>query len=298
MSETLDVIIASTGRASTLEATLLGLVTRPTRPHRVIVVGVSDADFPQNQLLAKKCEFHKSPQKGLTSQRNFGLKQLSESTEYVVFLDDDMEVHNSFFDSVVSTFEHNPDVAAFSGNVIINHPMDREQARTRLNSYVIPDGMPYFGELAKSWPGLYGCSMCVRRHVATKEPFDEGLPLYALGEDMEIGFRYRRHGLVGGSARCVVAHLPAASGRVSEFRVGYSQVANYVHFWSKRIGYSFGAMLLHITKAGLANTAYSIFPSFDTKANIDRRGRLRGNLRALIDLVTLRLSPRRILEFK
>jgi GT2 family glycosyltransferase len=297
-SENVALVIASAGRPIILEETLRSLASSVSPVKDLIVVGATQSDLPPTQNLPDTWKFVIAPSRGLTVQRNFGVQNLPSHSRYVVFLDDDMEVADSFFAEVQNAFEQRPDVAAFSGNVIENGNIDRDAARTRVASYSLPEGMPAFGLLPDNWPGLYGCAMCVRREVVEKEPFDEALPLYALGEDIEAGFRFRRHGLVGGSARCVVAHLAVRTGRLSEFRVGYSQIANCVYFWQKNIGYSFYDLLRQLSRTISANLIYGVLSSRDFRANVDRRGRLRGNVKGLLDWPMRKLKPNRILEFK
>src|ERR1700691_3399828 len=79
------------------------------------------------------------------------------------------------------------------------------------------------------------CSMNIRRRVLDLEQFDEQLLLGM--EDVEMGFRVNRHGLVGGSARCAAAHLAVRSGRISEAGIGYAQVINPLYFTGKGISY-------------------------------------------------------------
>jgi GT2 family glycosyltransferase len=291
------VIIASTGRRDVLTETLRSIRDRKFSPACVIVVGANDGDLPEDSAFPSGWQFVLASQKGLTIQRNFGVLCLNQGFKYVVFLDDDVELCDAFFPEVQSVFEQCADVAAFSGCVMLNGGISREEARRQLDAVIMSDDMPPFGELRNGWPGLYGCAMCVRAEVVRNEPFDEALPLYALGEDMEAGFRFRRFGRVGGSGRCVVAHLAVTRGRVSELRVGYSQVANYVHFWKKGIGYTWrDCFLRQLSPSVVANLLYAVVPSADRRGNVDRRGRLLGNFKAIIDLFRGKLHPRRILD--
>ena len=86
-------------------------------------------------------------------------------------------------------------------------------------------------------------------------------------------------------------HLGVSGGRTSGKRLGYSQIANIVYLKRKgtmRAG--FGNRLM--TKNVLANTLRSVKP----EPLIDRRGRLLGNVLAVVDCLRGEVDPRKILE--
>src|SRR5205814_583712 len=118
----------------------------------------------------------------------------------------------------------------------------------------------------------------------------------ALGEDCEMGFRLSRHGAVGGSARCPVVHLAARSGRISEVGVGYAQIINFLYFAGKGIGYPrMATCWQHLVRLPLVNLFFRLFPSRDPQRSVDRKGRFRGNLLALADVVRGRIDPENLI---
>jgi GT2 family glycosyltransferase len=292
------VIIATVGRKEMVEQTVFSLSSRRTIPGCVIVVGASEKDlpvfvhelpFPVHLLLA--------PAKGLTIQRNHGIQQLSDSVEFVAFLDDDMELHDDYCAEVENVFRSVPEVAGFSGCIMANGGIDRTGARVLLDGHQIHKEMPPFGFYAKRWPGFYGCAMNIRRRWLELEQFDERLPLYALGEDCEMGFRLSRHGSVGGSARCPAVHLAARSGRISEVGVGYAQIINYLYFARKGIGYPRMATYWQtLVRLPLVNLFFRLLPILDRKKSIDRKGRFLGNLLALADVIRGRIDPKNLVN--
>jgi GT2 family glycosyltransferase len=290
----LGVIIATVGRKKIVEQTISSLALRKSVPHLVIVVGADEMDLPdvpkglpfQMQLLV-------APARGLTTQRNFGIRELPASVEFVTFLDDDMEVHGDYCTEVENVFRAYPEVAGFSGHCIANGDISRATARTLLDQQPSHQGMPIFGFYPKRWPGFYGCAMNIRRHWLKVEQFDERLPLYALGEDCEMGFRLSRHGSVGGSGSCLVAHLAVRSGRMSEVGVGYAQIINPLYFAAKGIGFPRMATYWQkMVKMPLVNLFFWRFPFLDKNRSLaDRKGRFRGNLLALRDVARGRIEP-------
>ena len=78
------------------------------------------------------------------------------------------------------------------------------------------------------------------------------------------------------------------SGRVAGDRLGYSQVVNPIYMLRKgtmTIGQVAGQLLRNIA----SNVAGAVRP----EPFIDRRGRLRGNVRGLADVLRGRLDPER-----
>lgn len=294
--EGVGVVIASTNRPEMLKQTILSLASRGTLPEATVISLAKEGDCPQDidtLGLPAKVVYSETASSG--SQRNTGLVALPPTIRFVIFLDDDMEIHDMCMEEVRGIFERNPNLAAFSGCLLANGDITRSDARQRLDKHIIPEGMPDYGLLPREWSGLYGCCMCMRKNLVEKEPFDENLPLYAIGEDTEIGFRLRKFGNVGGSARCPVVHLACGSGRISEVGVGYAQIINFLYFVKKRIGLPrWKTLWERLVGIPLTNLAYTLFPTFDRRSGIDRAGRLKGNFLALRDLAMLKIDPRRL----
>jgi len=140
-------------------------------------------------------------------------------------------------------------------------------------------------------PGAYGCNMMVRLAALPGARFDETLPLYGWLEDLDYSARFAAIGRVARSGDCVGVHLGVKSGRTPGVRFGYSQIANPVYLAGKGTMARRRALVM-ATKNILANSARSLAP----EPYIDRRGRLRGNLLALRDLMLGRAHPTRILD--
>ncbi len=145
---------------------------------------------------------------------------------------------------------------------------------------------------------LYGCNMVIRRGVLELEQFNEDLPLYAYGEDYEMAMRLLRHGRIGRFHGCIGVHLLATSGRVREVQRAYSQVANNWFFLRRGT--------VHLPEPWATIRFWSICAAKPTllagwnvlrgDGTADWRGRLRGNLLAVRDILTGRSHPRRILK--
>lgn len=65
------------------------------------------------------------------------------------------------------------------------------------------------------WPRRFitGFALTLRRAVALREPFDEGLVGTCMAEDLDASYRFGRHGLVTIAPDAYIHHLEAAAGR-------------------------------------------------------------------------------------
>jgi hypothetical protein len=292
------VVIPTTGRPDIVRQSVASLAARRTVPEVVVIAGAAREDIPDIPVMAVPVITTIAPAKGSSIQRNHGVRQLPDAIRNVLFLDDDVEVHDDYCLEVDRVFGANPDVAAFMGSLLTTgRGINRCAARQLLDTHRIDPRIPAFEFLPKRWPGLYGCTMNVRRALIQKEPFDERLPLYAIGEDTEIGFRLRRLGRVGGSGRCPIIHLAEAVGRISEVGVGYAQVINYLYFVRKGIGYPrMGGYFQALLATPATNLVFAALPWLDPRKSVDRGRRSRGNLLALRDALAGRIDPQRLVD--
>jgi hypothetical protein len=121
--------------------------------------------------------------------------------------------------------------------------------------------------------------------------FDEQLPLYAWQEDIDFSMRLQPHGRIVKSEALRGVHLGIKAGRTSGVRLGYSQIANPIYLLRKgTMSWKHARKLMG--RNVLANLARSLRP----EPWVDRKGRLKGNLLAFLDLAVGRISPQRILQ--
>ncbi len=75
-----------------------------------------------------------------------------------------------------------------------------------------------------------GSAMTVRRKVALDEPFDPSLRYYAAFEDLDVAYRYARHGLVLQALPAKIHHYEAQGGRVKRKKLVIFQMLNMLIF--------------------------------------------------------------------
>ena len=284
--------IATVGRPAVLGQMLRRLRAQLRAPDTIAVCASNSADiegvadaFPEVTMLTGP--------RGSSHQRNVILRHLN-AFDVVVFLDDDFVPCRHYLEKVEEIMLRHPDVFVTTGHVLadgIRGPgLTFEAADSELRACSrLPEGT---GTLEDVFNG-YGCNMSVRLAPAKKYglSFDERLPLYAWLEDVDLSRQFASFGRVVKSEATRGVHLGIKSGRQSGVRLGYSQIANPLYLIRKgtcswRIGF-------HLMSR---NVTANIFRSFWPEAWVDRRGRLYGNLRAILDLVSGRLEPCRVLK--
>ena len=155
--------------------------------------------------------------------------------KYVLFLDDDIELHPAYLSEATALLDDFPAIVGFSGKLLKDGNVTRAEAKELIQRW----------EHQEHWRGrlrvenrstqFHGSNLIIRRSVLTRESFDEQLPQYSLGEDYDLWVRAKRYGLTGRYDRCIAVHLRASSGRLSARRKAYSHIANHWHFVRKGV---------------------------------------------------------------
>jgi hypothetical protein len=169
--------------------------------------------------------------------------------------------------------------------------LTENQATAFLNGEAPPQSHWASGADERDSDSVYGCNMAFIDTVIRAVRFDEALPLYGWQEDRDYTGMAKRLGRVIYFPDCRGVHLGVKSGRTSGIKLGYSQIANPIYLMKKgTMGHKIG--LKFIGRALAAN----IVRSLSDHPFVDYRGRLRGNMRALLDVLLMRSDPRNILN--
>ena len=283
--------IATLGRASILAATLGHLRRQTRQPDALIVSATTQADIPETCLHDRSTRLLLSAQPGSASQRNVIVEQ-ALGDDILVFFDDDFFPHETYLETVARHFAADPSIVVATGTVI---------ADGIKGAGLTPGHACALLDSAKPGPagtldvlGAYGCNMAFRVAPLREHDirFDERLRLYAWQEDIDISCRLSAYGRIVRLTDAIGVHLGVKLARSSGVRLGYSQVANPLYIHAKRVGYPLRIALKLMGKNLVMNALRALLP----EPHVDRRGRLRGNVTALKDLLTGKLDPERILE--
>ncbi|MER2265761.1 glycosyltransferase family 2 protein [Methylobacterium oxalidis] len=231
--------------------------------------------------------------RGLTLQRNAILDSLDDC-DAVVFFDDDFIPRADYLREVETLLLASPDVVMTTGLVlrdgIIGPGLTFDDARAALDADA---GASTHPPVLRTVYNGYGCNMSVRLATVRQHHirFDESLGSYAWLEDVDFSRQLARYGEIVHASSTRGVHLGVKLGRQSGLRFGYSQIANPLYLVRK--GSCSWRKALHQMSRNVAmNVARSAWP----ESYVDRRGRLRGNLLALRDLLRGSLDPSRILS--
>jgi GT2 family glycosyltransferase len=229
---------------------------------------------------------------GLCAQRNMLIRALPD-VDVILFLDDDFVMAPGYVRQCVKLFEEDDSVAMVTGKVVADGILGPGLTMGEALAALAGDQTPVRDDLREVHNG-YGCNMAVRASLMRQHGlwFDERLPLYGWLEDVDFSRRLAAHGRILRSQRCRGVHMGVKRGRSTGMRLGYSQIANPVYMWRK------GSLSAHFALVQMgrniaANMAHWLRP----EAWVDRRGRLRGNLVAIADILRGRADPLRIREF-
>jgi GT2 family glycosyltransferase len=299
------VIICSVSRPEVMHETVQNVLQQDRLPEKILLSVASFKDVKQATLeLDDRVEVAISPIKGLTAQRNYGIKYLAgQSSEVTIFIDDDVELGSAFFTKMLFLFSKYPDLIGASAETVVGgHMVEREFAKQVIDELPqLPLESLSIRTTGKHWI-CHGCNMFFRTRIFEHELFDEELPLYSYAEDYDFSIRAARHGRVGRIAGVGFAHLTYSGGRVSEKRRGYSMVANNYYFIKKRVLHlpiivAYARFWLVIVLKETVESAYRALIGRDS-TQIDYYGRVIGRCLAVWDILRGRCSPKEILNSK
>lgn len=289
--ESITVILASAGRPDILAQAILNC-NEQTGVDFCGVVSVPDTDsLPSDQSVLSGWRVVTGV-RGLAAQRNHALDTLENVTELVYFFDDDAVLRHDYLYLAARHFRENPEVVGATGRVLLDGKTSEEiHQDVAVSALRDSEAEPTLG-VWRPTRELYGANFGYRLEAAPTLRFDDRLPLYSWLEDHDFARRLMPLGVLAHVDDCIIVHRAAASGgRKSHLRLGYSQVANPIYLWRK------GSFPLWLAAQQLGRpVAKNIVRSVGGGERIWRRGRLRGNVLAVKDLLRARLDPKTIVD--
>lgn len=287
------VIIATKGRPEHVSRLLDALARQTVPPDRIIVSAsnrddVADIDGNNVQTLFG------TP--GLVAQRNRALNVVRKTCDIVVFFDDDFVPSRFWIENLQRLFVAQTDIVCVTGQVLIDgitrgglewsvgrsvvDKVDSSIKRPATSKYTIKEDV-----------SPYGCNMAYRANVIERLSFDERLILHGWLEDRDFAFRIGTWGRMIWTDAVWGVHLGTTQARSAGLKFGYSQIVNPWYLMTK------GSMTpqhacRNILRAFVGNTFGLCLP----KSQVDRLGRLKGNMAAINDIVRRRWAPEKIAE--
>lgn len=262
------IVICTKNRREDLIITLQSVFQQSLLPDTIIIVDDSTGDETKKSIekltVPDKIPIQfihpDHPHTGLTAARNTGISHIPESTDIVLFLDDDVTLEESYLETIQDLFQKNPGLCGVTGH-IRNKYHDRSfsvKLLLLMSGCIIPALVPvslfgprvtwtaealyplYRKPRADTVPAqwLSGCNMAYRSTVFIEGfTFDEHLVRYAQGEDVLFSHRLYQDGkklLLSYNAR--LTHRISAGDRISPSRklamiFGYRnyEISRFVH---------------------------------------------------------------------
>lgn len=116
--------------------------------------------------------------RGLTKQRNYGVKRVDESTEIVCFLDDDTVLEVTYFEELISTYRKYPEALGVGGYI------NNEVSWTKVDDHYKPTIKEFFFD---GWKRKDGTRFVLRKRLGLDSDQSPGfLPEFSNGRS--IGF--------------------------------------------------------------------------------------------------------------
>jgi GT2 family glycosyltransferase len=273
----LALIICTYQRPGSLESLIKSICGCILKPDIILVIDGSLDDNSRDVILKSDFDdlqikyFKVSPdQRGLTRQRNLGLKHLPDETEIVSFLDDDIRVEPDYFERLLETYEIHPDAIGAGGiDLKDNGYLKKEKGAVynkfnyyELDGWVIKEPLrnkarKIFGLMPNLQPGLIpgysngrsafppdghiyevehfmGGIASYRRKVFSKIEFSSFFEGYGLYEDFDFCVRSLQLGKLYVNTNARVWHYHEPSGRPDGFRYGKMVIRNGWYVWRVR----------------------------------------------------------------
>lgn len=279
-------VIATRGRPEIVTETVLHLLAHQSlKPDSVIVSCIDPADA--GGLQGRNDVVVVTGPTGLAAQRNTALAQLPPGTEIVAFFDDDFVAHQDWLAVAAQTFRDEASVTAFTGRVLADGATGPGIELAKAMS-LVADAPPSDWRWIEPY-SPYGCNMAFRLASIGELRFDERLVLYGWLEDRDFAAALARRG--GRLVKCADAigvHMGVKGGRMAGERFGYSQIVNPLYMLRKGT-MTFAQVADHLFRNISSNLGRSLRP----EPFIDRRGRLKGNLLGIADILRGRMQPER-----
>ena len=272
MSLKFSLIICTYMRPKSLLKLLESVKEQSLYPNEILIIDGSTNDETKNILeksSIEKLKYFKVDEKtrGLTRQRNFGLKEVNNSNDIVCFLDDDIVLTKAYFKELIDTYKNYPEALAVGGYILNEADWEKyaddnnlkgkfnydgwsrvEPSRYRIRKIfgLLPDTKPGFlptfshgrsiGFLPPSGKTyqveqLMGGVSSYRKEVFNKIKFSNYFEGYGLYEDADFSLRLAKLGKLYVNTNAQLYHYHDDSGRPNKYKYGKMVVRNGWYIW-------------------------------------------------------------------
>lgn len=258
-------------RPKALVALLDSINIQTEYPNQIIIVDGSIDTRTETVLKVKKynnLNYFKvdDASRGLTKQRNFGIKQVDKSSKVICFLDDDVVLETDYFEQLLATYTSYPNALAVGGyitNEVKWEPADikcdrskfyyddwmrKEPLRFKIRRYfgLAPDTAPGFlptfghGRSISFFPPsgktyqveqIMGGVSSYKKEIFNSLNFSTYFEGYGLYEDADFSLRLAIMGNLYVNTKARLVHFHDGSGRPNQYSYGKMVVRNGWYVW-------------------------------------------------------------------
>jgi GT2 family glycosyltransferase len=273
----LTLVICTYKRPEAIRSLLESVNSCLSKPQSTIIVdsspddetrkAVSGIDFKDLQIQYFKVD---DEHRGLTKQRNYGISRLTDSTEIVAFLDDDIKVEPDYFGELIKTYKTQPDAIGVGGIDLNNNLYIKKESGLEfnkfsfyeLNGWIVREPLRYrarklLGLMSDLPPGLIpdfsngrsalppdgnifqvehfmGGIASYRKELLSQIKFSDFFQGYSLYEDFDFCVRALKYGNLYVNTNARVWHYHDPSGRPDFYKYGKMVVRNGWYVWRIR----------------------------------------------------------------
>lgn len=240
----ITLIICTKDRPRDLSTLFQSISAQTRRPDEIIVIDGSDSPIQSivESVEGQNIRYQLVRPPGLTKQRNVGLSMLSEETQWVGFLDDDLVLENNAIENLNTFIELHADVVgvglAINNQPEVNHVWLKRLFLTDvgMGGKMTLSGMPAPIRSIKQdqevdW--IYGGATFWRRELFKTYRFDEWFSGVAYLEDVDFSYQVSRNHklMLCSTARCFHYHHPV--GKEKFKNMGAWRMVSYWYFVNK-----------------------------------------------------------------
>ncbi|MCF7560309.1 glycosyltransferase [Sabulilitoribacter multivorans] len=258
-------------RPKALQSLLDSVVIQTLYPNEIIIVDGS-TNNASSKLLENsnyknlKYTLVDDLHRGLTKQRNYGIKMVNNNTEIICFLDDDIILEENYFENLLSTYKTQKDALAVGGYIknevywekaaspknsnkfYFDGWMRNEPSRFKLRRKfgLLPDTPPGFlptfahgrsiGFLPPSGKTyeveqIMGGVSSYKKEVFDRLSFSTYFEGYGLYEDTDFSLRLAKIGKLYVNTSAQLSHYHNEEGRPNKFKYGKMVIRNGWYVW-------------------------------------------------------------------
>lgn len=266
-----SLIVCTYERPKALMCLLESVIEQSLYPDELLIVDSSEGDNTKNLiecLKVKHVKYYKvgKDERGLTKQRNFGVRKTNKNIDVICFLDDDIVLEKDYFKILISTYQKYPNAVGVGGYIKNEIEWFKKSTEPKNNEYEL-DGwtrkLGYrnylrkkIGLLSNKMPGVmpeYSNGLSIsflppsgkiypveffmggvssyKRMVFRKISFSDYFYGYGLYEDMDFCLRISKIGELYVNTVAKVLHHHDESGRPNRFEYGKMVIRNGWYVW-------------------------------------------------------------------